>query len=487
MNARLELAPADPDAATQAVIERLHAAFVAQRTAFAADMLPSREVRIDRLNRILRLTDRYQNEIAAAISADFGHRSAAETELTEIYVVLTAVRRTRRHLGRWMRPRRIATPLAMFPASSRVIPQPLGVVGVISPWNYPLQLALLPAADALAAGNRVMIKPSELTPAFSELLRRIVAESFSPDELVVVPGDVAIGRAFSKLPFDHLFFTGSTAVGRQVALAAAENLTPVTLELGGKSPAIVDDGADFGIAARRIAFGKLMNAGQTCVAPDYVLAPRAQVDDFAAAYEDATRKLYPTLAANPDYTSIVNAQHYERLKRLIDDAAARGARVIRIAPADEADAATARKLAPTLVLGVDDAMALMQEEIFGPILPIVPYDSLDGAIAYVNRHPRPLALYWFGDDGAHRESVLRNTISGAVTINDVCWHVAQDNLPFGGVGASGSGAYHGEYGFRTFSKEKPVLRQRRWNGIALLRPPYGRRFRTMMSLLKKYL
>jgi coniferyl-aldehyde dehydrogenase len=488
MNARLDIAVPEPGAAAaEAAIERMRAGFDAQRAAFAADMLPGRDARVDRLDRLLRLTEKYQVAIADAISADFGHRSRQETDLAEIFLVLSGIRQTRRHVGQWMKPRRVPTPLQMLPARSELIAQPLGVVGVISPWNYPFQLGVLPAAEALAAGNRVMLKPSELTPAFSELLRGIVAEFFSPEEFAVIVGGVDVARAFSQLPFDHLFFTGSTVVGRQIALAAAQNLTPVTLELGGKSPAIIDADCDIAVAAPRIAFGKLLNAGQTCVAPDYVLVPRDRVDEFVTTLKAAVAGMYPTFAPNPDYTSIVSDRHYQRLVRLVEDATSRGATAIRLAPAAEEPAAAGRKLAPVLLVGVNDDMAVMREEIFGPLLPILPYDTLDEAIAYVNRHPRPLALYWFGRSRERREQVLRSTISGGVTINDACWHVAQENLPFGGVGASGSGSYHGEHGFRTFSKEKPVLHQARFNGFGLFHPPYGRHFDTMISLLKRYL
>jgi coniferyl-aldehyde dehydrogenase len=345
---------------------------------------------------------------------------------------------------------------------------------------------MLPAAAALAAGNRVMLKPSELTPRFSGLLSEMVAGTFAPEEFSVVPGDVEVGRAFSKLPFDHLFFTGSTSVGRQVALAAAENLTPVTLELGGKSPAILDLDCDIAWAAPRVAYGKLLNAGQTCVAPDYVLVPRSRVEEFVAAFQTAVTAMYPSLVGNPDYTSIISDRHYGRLMRLIEDAEARGATPIRLVPPGEAPDPVSRKLHPTLLLGVDDGMVVMREEIFGPLLPIVPYDTLDAAIAYVNDHPRPLALYWFGRSAANRDRVLRSTISGGVMVDDTCWHVAQDNLPFGGVGASGSGAYHGEHGFRTFSKDKPVLHQARINGFGLFRPPYGPLFETLIALLKRF-
>ena len=473
-----------PDTSTP--VDRMEQMFFAQRAAFLREMNPAFDVRRDRVDRLLHLTETHQDSIIDAISADFGHRSRHETGLAEIFIALSAIRHTRRHLRRWMKARRVPTPLHLLPASSELIRQPLGVVGVISPWNYPYQLAMLPVAAALAAGNRAMLKPSELTPRFSELLQQIVAGAFAPDEFAVLPGDVELGRAFSRLPFDHLFFTGSTAVGRQVALAAAENLTPVTLELGGKSPAIIDADCDIPVAARRLAFAKLLNAGQTCVAPDYMLVPRARVDEFVASMQQAVVAMYPTIAANPDYTSIVSDRHYRRLANLVADAEAHGAKAIPLIAAAEPPEAAARKFPPTLVVGVDDDMAVMREEIFGPLLPILSYDSLDEAIDYVNRHPRPLALYWFGRGAAHRDRVLQGTISGGVTTNDACWHVSQEYLPFGGVGASGMGAYHGEHGFLTFTQEKPVLHQARVNGLALFRPPYGRRFETLLSILKRH-
>jgi coniferyl-aldehyde dehydrogenase len=478
--------PAVKAAASAAVpAAALEAALAAQRTAFGREMNPSLAARRDRIDRLLRLVASHEGAIVDAVSADFGHRSRHETGLADIFVVLSAIRHTRRHMGRWMRARRVATALHLRPARSEVIRQPLGVVGVISPWNYPLQLALLPVAAALAAGNRVMLKPSELTPRFSALLRTLVANDFAADEFAVFPGDVELGRAFSRLPFDHLFFTGSTAVGRQIALAAAENLTPVTLELGGKSPAIVDADCDLDEAARRIAFAKLLNAGQTCVAPDYLLVPRARVDALVDSLKAAVDAMYPTLAGNPDYTSIVSDRHYRRLAQLVVDAQARGATAVPLSSAAAGDAA-GRQFPPTALLQVNDDMGVMREEIFGPLLPVLPYDSLDAAIAYVNARPRPLALYWFGRHGAHRDRVLEQTISGGVTINDACWHVCQEFLPFGGVGASGMGAYHGQHGFLTFTKEKAVLHQSRVNGIALFRPPYGRRFDALLALLKRY-
>jgi coniferyl-aldehyde dehydrogenase len=329
-----------------------------------------------------------------------------------------------------------------------------------------------------------MLKPSELTPRLSDLMARMVADHFAPDEFAVVTGDESVGKAFSELPFDHLLFTGSTTVGRLVAQAAAKNLTPVTLELGGKSPVILDASCDFDRAARSIAFGKFLNAGQTCIAPDYALVPRASVEAFAESLRRAIARLYPTLARNPDYTSILSDRHRQRLAALLAEAESQGARAIVVNPAGEELDPAARKLAPTLLLGATPQMKLMQEEIFGPILPIIGYDAIDEALAAVNARDRPLALYWYGEDERRRDHVLSNTISGGVTVNDCTIHFLQEHQPFGGVGASGMGAYHGEWGFRTFSKEKPVFVQSKLNGLSLLYPPYGRTFARMMGLLR---
>jgi coniferyl-aldehyde dehydrogenase len=455
-----------------------------QRAAYRADMVPSAEIRIDRLDRLAAMTEARRDEIAAAINADFGNRSPHETELAEIMIIIMSARHARRNVKSWMKTRRAPTAMQYRPGRNLLMRQPLGVVGVISPWNYPYQLALGPVLAALAAGNRVMLKPSELAPRLADLMARIVADHFAPDEFAVVTGDAAVGKAFSELPFDHLLFTGSTAVGRLVAQAAARNLTPVTLELGGKSPAILDATCDLDRAARSIAFGKFLNAGQTCIAPDYALVPRASVEAFAEALRQAIARLYPTLARNPDYTSIVSDRHRQRLAGLLAEAEAQGARAIVVNPAGEELDAAARKLAPTLVLGATPQMKLMQEEIFGPILPIIGYDAIDEALAAVNAHDRPLALYWYGEDERRRDHVLRNTISGGVTVNDCTIHFLQEDQPFGGVGASGMGAYHGQWGFRTFSKEKPVFVQSKLNGLSLLYPPYGRAFARMMRLLR---
>jgi len=459
--------------------------FEAQRRAFAAESNSPLKVRMDRLNRLLALTENHESDFVRAIDADFGGRSAHETRIAELFVVRAGIRHARKHLKHWMRLQRVATGLHFRPGYNRLLRQPLGVVGIVSPWNYPIQLSLGPALAALAAGNRVLLKPSELTPRFCELLDHLVSASFAPDELSVVNGGVDVGQAFACLPFDHLFFTGSTQVGRQVAQAAAANLTPVTLELGGKSPAIIDASCDIAAAVASIAYGKFLNAGQTCIAPDYVLVPTGLADSIADQFKAAITRLYPTLISNPDYTAIISTRHRERLLAIVQEARDGGARIVEVNPARERFDEGTRKFPPTLVVGAAANSRLMREEIFGPLLPIVEYDGLDQAIAMVNQGDRPLALYWFGRNVVNRDRVLNETVSGGVTINDCLWHLAQEAQPFGGVGPSGMGAYHGEWGFRTFSKEKPVFYQARLNGTRLFHPPYGKTFDLMLRLIKR--
>jgi len=461
--------------------EHLRLALEQQRAAFEADPAPSLEVRRDRLRRVQQMTQQHAGALAEAISQDFSHRAPQETQLADVFTVQAAARHALRHLRGWMKPRRVPTALHFLPGRNRLLRQPLGVVGIVSPWNYPYYLAMAPAVAALAAGNRVLVKPSELTPATSALLARMVAAHFAPEEMQVVTGDAQVGRAFVALPFDHLFFTGSTAVGRQVAQAAAQNLVPVTLELGGKSPAVVHRSADLALTAERLAFGKLLNAVQTCVAPDYVLVPRELQEPLAEALVRQVRRLYPTLGANPDYSAIATPRHLARLNELLADAQARGARCV---PTHD-EAPVGRKLVPQLLLGVTDEMAVMREEIFGPLLPLIAYGEDDEALDHIRRRDRPLAMYWFGRDGEAQRRALERTHAGGVTVNDCIWHLGQEAQPFGGVGASGSGAYHGEWGFRTFSKEKPVFVQSRFAGTKLFYPPYGAVFERMMGLLKK--
>jgi len=476
-------APTDPSPAGAATaLPRL---FAAQRDAFARERYPAYAVRRERLVRVLRIVTAHEAELCAAVAQDFSHRSTHETRLAELYIVAAATRHALRHLSRWMRPRRVATPLQLLPGASRILRQPRGVIGVISPWNYPVQLALAPVVGALAAGNRVLLKPSELTPATSALLTRLVARYFRDDEFAVVTGDATLGEAFARTPFDHLFFTGSTAVGRRVALAAADHLTPVTLELGGKSPALIDADADFALVGPRLAVGKLLNAGQTCIAPDYAMVPAGRVDAFVTAMQDAVAKLYPTFADNPDYTAIIDARHHARLTALVDDARAQGARIVPLGPPNEFPEPGTRKLEPVLVVGATPAMQVMQEEIFGPLLPVETYGTLDDAIARLNARPHPLAFYYFGATPAHRDRVLRETLAGGVTVNDTLWHFAHEELPFGGVGASGIGAYHGERSFLAFTHEKAVFVQPRTAAAKLLYPPYGRTFDKVLALLKR--
>jgi coniferyl-aldehyde dehydrogenase len=452
--------------------EDLRALLRVQQNAFQADMSPSPAVRLDRLRRLNLLVESHAQEFAAAISSDFGTRSPIEIRITETLFLQSGIRHAIRNLAGWMKARRVSTALAYRPGRSMIMRQPLGVVGIISPWNYPLQLALAPLIGALAAGNRAILKPSELTPAFSQALASAIAKIFAVDEVSVVTGDASVGKQFAALPFDHLVFTGSTAVGREVAQAAARNLTPVTLELGGKSPAIIDASCNLESVIDRIAWGKLINAGQTCIAPDYMLVPRNEVDRFVAQLRASMERLYPKFRSNPDYSGIISERHLRRLRELIEDARGRGATVIEVEPLDSTLAAGGRQLPPTLLLNVNDSMRVMSEEIFGPILPIVPYDTLAEALAYINARERPLALYWFGQNSAARDQVLAGTIAGGVSINDTLLHIAQEGLPFGGVGASGQGHYHGEFGFRQFSKEKPVFIQSRFSGGGIIRPPY---------------
>ena len=445
---------------------------------------PTLAERLDRLARLQAAVSDNESRFEQAISADFGHRSATETAIAETLLVLGEIKHATRHLKKWMAPQRVSTALQFLPAKNRLIPQPLGVVGIIAPWNYPLQLTLAPAVGALAAGNRIMIKPSELVPRFSALLRDVIAAKFDPGEMVVTGIEDEIAKTFATLPFDHLIFTGSTRVGRLVAEAAGRNLTPVTLELGGKSPVIIDVSADLDAAAARVAYGKLLNAGQTCIAPDYVLLPEAMVRDFAGQLESHMRRMYGTDPDNADYTSIVSDRHYARLEALVADAAAKGARIVQPARPDDPAWRSRRKFPPTLVVGATPDMTIMQEEIFGPLLPIVGCKDAAASIAWINRHDRPLALYWFGKDEAARDEVLSRTVSGGVTVNDCLFHFTQINQPMGGVGASGTGAYHGEWGFRSLSKLKPVFYRSPFNRLADLYPPYGAKIARLQKVLR---
>lgn len=445
------------------LLERQRAAWRAQAPDYAQ--------RMDDLTRLRAAFKTRLEAFVRAIDEDFGRRPRHETLIADGMTVLHAIDHARRHLKRWMQPRRVGPHWVFLPARCEIIVKPLGVAGILAPWNYPLNLVLIPLVDALAAGNHVMLKPSEHTPRTSALLDDLIRAAFPRERVAVVQGNATVASAFASLPFDHLFFTGSTATGAKVMAAAAPNLTPVTLELGGKSPAIVTPDYPLKLAAQRIAAGKLLNAGQTCIAPDYVLLHESLRDAFVQHLRDYVSQHYPILRDSPDYTSIVNAAQYTRLAAYLDEARAAGARVITL-PDEQANDAPARVLAPTLVLDAPDSIALMREEIFGPILPIVTWKEIGEAIGYVNARPHPLALYHFDNDRARTQHVLNSCDAGGVCINDTVLHFAQSRLPFGGVGASGMGAYHGHAGFLTFSRRVPVFRQARVSSFALLRPPY---------------
>jgi len=472
--AQMSTEPAEP-----APAEALEAMLRRQRLAFEAERPVSLATRRDRLDRAIACVLAWKDRFVEALSEDFGHRSRHQSLLTDIVASLKPLKHARKNVARWMQPERrpLEAPLGLLGAKARVEWVPKGVVGIISPWNFPVNLTFAPLAGVLAAGNRAMIKPSEYTPATSEVLREAIRAHFDESEVAVFPGGPEVGRAFAGLAFDHLIFTGGTEIGRLVMAAAARNLVPVTLELGGKSPTIISRSADLLMATERVTLGKLMNAGQICLAPDYLLVPREAEHAVIAGLEIATAKLYPTMLSNDDYTSVINNRHRERLEALIDDARDRGAEVIEVNPGKEDfSKQNINKMPLTLIRHPTDDMRVMQEEIFGPVLPIKTYDRIEEAIAYVNSKPRPLGLYWFGEDDAEARQVLDRTISGGVTLNDVIFHVSAEDLPFGGIGPSGMGAYHGEDGFRTFSHARSIYKQPRIDiaGLAGFKPPYGK-------------
>lgn len=441
-----------------------------QRSAFLLDGAPTLEQRRDDLKKFKAALIAHRKEIEEAVNTDFGHRSRHETAVVEILGVVEGIKYLDRHLRKFMRPSRRHVALHMRFGKTRVEYQPLGVVGVIAPWNYPINLSLMPVVTAIAAGNRVMLKPSKFTPATNAVIEAMFKDIFPETQVTLVNSD---GSAFSKLPFDHLVFTGSTSVGRSVMKAASENLVPVTLELGGKSPVIISKAYPLEKAVSRIVYGKLLSGGQTCIAPDYALVHETEIDAFIKAYDNGVKTAYPDGPTSADYTSIVNDQQYTLLKDLLDDARLHGAKVIEVGNKPVDALTRPHTLAPTIVLGVTDDMKIAHEEIFGPILPIFSYRTIEDAIGFVNARPRPLALYYFGSDSTDKRKVLDRTISGNVTINGTFFHIAQDDLPFGGVGESGMGQYHGIEGFRTLSHAKGIYEQGRWNGMDLLHAPFG--------------
>ena len=455
----------------------MQAVLDAQKQAHIAAGEVSAATRVDRIDRAIDLLKQHGVRLSEAMAADFGHRSLEQSKLTDIDGAIGPLEHAKKHVRRWMKPerRKVMFPLGLFGARGRVEYQPLGVVGCISPWNFPVQLTFAPLAGIFAAGNRTMIKPSEFTAQTSEVMREIFSAAYDEDEVAVFTGGPDVGGAFSRLPFDHLLFTGATSIARHVMKAAAENLVPVTLELGGKSPVIIGRSANMALTATNIMAGKTMNAGQICLAPDYVFVPEERTDEFVEAARDSVATMFPEIKDNPDYTSIVNERHYERLNGYLDDAQRKGAKVVEINPAGEDFSQQQHhRIPPTLVLEPSEDMKIMQDEIFGPLLPVKTYKDVDETLDYVNGKDRPLGLYYFGNDSTEEHKVLTHTTSGGVTVNDVIMHVAQEDLPFGGVGPSGMGSYHGYDGFRNFSHAKSIYTQSKTVSklAATMRPPY---------------
>ena len=464
----------------------MQSVLVRQKAAHLRDGAPTAQQRIERIDRCIALLVDPRQAIEDALDADFGARSRDATGLTDVAGSIGPLKYARENLQKWMRPeKRKTTPaiLGLFGAKAEVRFQPKGVVGIISPWNFPVNLTFAPLAGVLAAGNRAMIKPSEFTPATSALMETMFGGAFSDEEIYVVTGGPEVGQAFAGLAFDHLIFTGATSVARHVMKAAAENLVPLTLELGGKSPVILGRSADYATAAARIMNGKTLNAGQICLAPDYVLAPDDRLESFVDEARGAVARMFPTMKDNPDYTAIVSQRHFDRIQGYVADARAKGARVVELKPeGEDFSQQEHRRIPPTLIIDPTDDMSVMREEIFGPVLPVKTYRAVDEAVAYVNAHDRPLGLYYFGDDEAERERVLAATTAGGVTVNDVVFHVAQEDLPFGGVGPSGMGSYHGVDGFREFSHKKAIYTQLKkdLSQMIQMRPPFG-------PVIRKYL
>lgn len=463
----------------------MEAILAKQKAAHIRDGIPSAEQREAWIDKSIDLLVTHGEALSKAMAEDFGHRSIDQSNLTDIAGSIGALKFSRKNLRKWMRPekRKVEFPLGLLGSKAQIQYQPKGVIGVISPWNFPVNLTFAPLANVFAAGNRAMIKPSEFTEKTSELMAELIAKYYTEEEVAVVTGGPDIGASFTKLAFDHIIFTGATSIAHHVMRAAADNLVPLTLELGGKSPVILGKSANIEKAASRIMAGKTLNAGQICLAPDYAFVPEEKTGEFVGAAQAAVGKMYADgLKDNDDYTSVVNQRHYDRLNSYLDDAREKGAEVIEINPQNENFSQQPHhKMAPHIVLNPTDDMKVMQDEIFGPILPLKSYTETKDAVAYINNNPRPLGLYYFGDDATERDMVLNNTTSGGVTVNDVIFHVAQEDLPFGGVGPSGMGAYHGRDGFFEFSHKKAIYTQTGSEILAMMRPPYGDNFRKQVA------
>ena len=456
-----------------------------QKEANLRDGIPSVNKRIDLIDRTIDLLVTHCDQLCEAVCEDFGHRSIDQSKMTDVAASIMALKYAKKHLKKWMKPekRSVDFPLGLLGAKARLVYQPKGVVGVISPWNFPIGLTFTPLAGIFAAGNRAMIKTSEYTPRTSKLTSTLVSEYFDEEELVVVTGGPEVGAQFSQLPFDHLLFTGATSIARHVMRSAADNLVPLTLELGGKSPVIISKSADMEKTANRIMSGKTLNAGQICLAPDYVFVHESNMKELIVEMKNAVESMYPDgLKENDDYCSMVNEPHFQRINGYIEEAKNSSAEVIQINSKSEHFADQKHhKIPPTLIVDAPDNITAMQDEIFGPVLPIKPYTDIQEAINYVNSRPRPLALYYFGDDKVEENQVIKDTISGGITINDVIFHVGQEDLPFGGIGDSGMGVYHGFDGFKEFSHQKAIYSQIGSEVLAMIRPPFGDKYRKLVG------
>ena len=448
------------------------------KRAFLENPYPSEKLRKLQLKTLKKSILKHKEKLIKAVSADFGNRSTDETLLADIMPTIMAINHAVKHLRDWMKAEKRNVALMFQPASNRIVYQPLGIIGIMSPWNYPIFLSLGPLVAAIAAGNKALIKPSEYTPYTNRVIAEIIEEAFTPDEVGMIEGDAKTAGIFSSLAFDHLIFTGSTDIGRKVMAAAAQNLTPVTLELGGKSPAIIADDVSTDFAVERMLYGKCINAGQTCVAPDYVLCPENKIAALVDSFKTQFQQLYPDLSCG-DYSSIINDAQQTRLTQLLQDATNKGATSISLGKASDS-----RRMPLHLLLNVNDSMQVMQQEIFGPLLPIVSYNSIDEAISFVQNRPRPLALYLYSMNKTIEDLVLKQTHAGGVCINEAATHVIQEDLPFGGVGRSGIGKYHAIEGFRTFSAAKSIFKRGKINSAKMALPPYGK---TIHQLIYKFL
>jgi coniferyl-aldehyde dehydrogenase len=472
--------------------QKMNSTLQMQRDAYLKEGIVSAETRIDRLQRGVDVLIKYNEKITDALNTDFTCRPREVTLLTDVGAGIAPMKHAIKHLRSWMKPEKRPTmfPFNLVGGRSRIEYQPLGVVGIIAPWNFPVNMVFAPLAGVLAAGNRAMIKPSEFTPATSALMAEMIAEAYDPTEVAIFDGGPEVGQAFSNLPFDHMIFTGATSIARHILTAAARNLVPVTLELGGKSPVVISRSADIEKSLGRIMTGKTLNAGQICLAPDYLLVPEEKLHEVIAAAQKAVAQMYPRILDNPQYTSVINERHFQRLNGYLAEASERGQKIIPINPAKE-DFSTQQgtlKIPPTLIPEPADDLKMMEEELFGPLLPIRTYNNFEETISYINSKPRPLAAYYFGDDKQEETALISRTTSGGVCINDVVMQVAQEDLPFGGVGPSGMGAYHGLKGFQTFSHAKSIYRQASINIAKLggMLPPYGKATESTIKMqLKK--